>query len=103
MRVILDNKFFTKVSDQDLKRFKSTGFANILGHRKNYMSELINGVRPFSNSDIMVMHRLLKISLENLMAPFLREDIVIYIKQIIDELNKPGLGFKKEDIEKILI
>lgn len=43
--------------------------AKILGHRKNYMSELINGIRPFSQEDIIIMHRILGIKLEHLMIP----------------------------------
>ena len=52
------------------EKLKSVGLnqndlAKILGHKKGYMSELINGLRPFSKEDIIVINRLFKIKLEH--------------------------------------
>lgn len=71
--------------------------AQLLGHRKNYMSELINGVHPFSTSDIVVIHRLLKIKLEYLIPPFVNDDIVQHIKETVKEFKKPKLRLVKTD------
>lgn len=38
----------------------------ILGHSKSYISELMNGVNPFSLKALIVIHNLLDIKLENL-------------------------------------
>lgn len=46
--------------------------AKILGHRKGYMSELINGLRPFSKEDTIVINRLLKIKLDDLIPTFIQ-------------------------------
>ena len=47
-------------------------FGKILGHRnKSYISELINGVSTFSLKDLIVINRLLKIDLSDLVPTFL--------------------------------
>jgi len=72
---------------------------DILGHRKNYISELINGVRPFSMEDIKVIHRVLGIDYVNLIIPVIKERTAKRIRIAIKKLNKPGLKLKEEDIE----
>jgi transcriptional regulator with XRE-family HTH domain len=73
--------------------------AKILGHRKNYMSELINGARPFSQEDIIIINRILGIKLEHLVVPVIRETVVRRIRLAIQELNKPKLKLKDNDLE----
>ncbi|MGI8892617.1 MAG: helix-turn-helix domain-containing protein [Bacteroidia bacterium] len=105
--VELENKFIQKRKEIIKNKLNQYGLyqqdlANLLGHRKNYMSELINGLRPFSSIDIIIIHRLLKIKLEFLMSPFLKDEIVNHIEQTISELKKPELNINKKDIEKTL-
>jgi len=38
----------------------------LLGHRKSYISELINGVSLFSLKDLVIIHRILRIKLSEL-------------------------------------
>lgn len=73
--------------------------AKILGHRKNYMSELINGIRPFSRDNLVVIHRLLKIELRDLVSPFIRADMAKHINMTLKELNKPRLHLSNKYLD----
>lgn len=44
------------LTQQDLGR--------LLDHHKSYMSELLNGLRPFSQKDLILVHLLLKLDME---------------------------------------
>lgn len=102
-----ENKFIQKRKERiqsSLKKYNlnQQDLGTLLGHRKNYMSELINGVRPFSMIDIMVIHRLLGIKFEELILPILKEEVVNRIRQAINSLDKPHLKIKKKDIENLI-
>ncbi|HCS20081.1 MAG TPA: transcriptional regulator [Bacteroidetes bacterium] len=71
--------------------------ADILGHRKNYMSELINGLRPFSQEDIIIIHRLLGIKLDDLIIPVVKKPTANRIRSVIQKLNNPRFKFNGDD------
>ncbi len=74
-------------------------FGKILGHRsKSYMSELMNGVSPFSLKDLIVINRLLKINLSDLVPTFLPQSDRIKIRTTINKLGNPKLKLSKEDL-----
>jgi len=77
---------------------KQQELGKILGHRKNYMSELINGVRPFSRDDLVVIHRLLAIELKDLVPTFIKPEIEQQIKLSLKKLGKPQLKLRKKDL-----
>jgi len=77
-----------KISQQDLGK--------ILGHSKTYMSELMNGICPFSMRDLIILHKLFGIKLEDLIPTIISEKDRIKIKSSITELNKPELKLGKE-------
>lgn len=81
------------VSQQDL--------AKILGHRPNYMSELINGVRPFSRDDIVVLHRLFGIEFKDLIPPFLKAEVTNHIKLTLGELKNEKVRLKIKDLKTV--
>jgi hypothetical protein len=83
------------LNDKDLIQ---NDLAKILGHRKNYMSELINGVRPLSKSDIVIINRLLNIDFNDLMIPIIEESEALRIRQAIKKMNKPQLHLNEEDL-----
>jgi len=74
-------------------------FGEILGHRsKSYISELMNGVSPFSLKDLIVISRLLKIDLNDLVPTFLSQSDRVKIKTTIEKLNNPKLKLSKDDL-----
>ncbi len=78
------------LSQQDLGK--------ILGHSKSYMSELINGVNPFSIRDLIIIHRLFHIKLEFLIPTIISQKDRDKLKESISKLNKPKLKLEKEDL-----
>ncbi len=81
------------ISQKDLGR--------ILGHRPNYMSELINGVRPFSRDDIVVIHRLFEIEFQEIIPPFLKKEVTNHIKTTLGELKGKKVRLKIDDLEVV--
>lgn len=73
----------------------------LLGHRPNYMSELINGVRPFSRDDIVVIHRLFEIEFNDLIPPFLKKEVTNHIKITLGELRDKKRRLKIQDLEEV--
>ena len=74
-------------------------FGKILGHRnKSYISELINGVSTFSLKDLIVINRLLKIDLSDLVPTFLPVSERIKTRTTIEKLDNPKLKLSKEDL-----
>jgi len=74
-------------------------FGKVLGHQsKSYMSELINGVSPFSLKDLIVINRILKIDLTDLVPTFLPQSDRIKIRTTIKKLDNPKLKLSKDDL-----
>ncbi len=73
--------------------------AKLLGHRPNYMSELMNGVRPFSRDDIVVIHRLFEIDFNNLIPPFLKKEVTNHIKVTLREMKNKRVKLKMHDLD----
>ena len=82
-----------KLSQQDL--------GILLGHNKSYMSELMNGINPFSNRDLIILHRLFDIKLEYLIPTFISQKDKWKLKESITKLNIPELGLDKKNLELV--
>jgi len=62
--------------------------ASILGHKsKTHMSELMNGIKPFTLRDLIIMHQLLKIEISLLIPVFLSKDEQIKINKAVEKLD----------------
>ncbi len=72
----------------------------LLGHKKSYISELINGVSQFSLKDLVIIHRILRIDLQKLIPTYLQADISQKVQGSIRKLNKPRLKLRKADLIK---
>ncbi len=103
-----ENEFIHKRKELIRKKLKENGFsqkdlAKILGHRPNYMSELINGARPFSRNDLIVLHRLFKLDLNELVPPFLKPEVANHIKRSLRELKnqKSKIKLRLTDLEAL--
>ncbi len=98
-RVELENLFIQKRKELIRQKLKEHGLsqqdlAKLLGHRPNYMSALMNGVRPFSRDDILVIHKLFAIDLKDLMPPFLKTKVTSHIRKTLEELKQKNAGVK---------
>lgn len=62
------------------------------------MSELINGVRPFSKEDIVIINRILNIPLSKLFDTIIKGKSAIRVRRAIEKLNKPALKLSDKDI-----
>jgi transcriptional regulator with XRE-family HTH domain len=100
-----ERQFIQKRKDLIRRKLKSLNLTQqnlgkILGHRsKSYMSELMNGVSPFSLKDLIIINRLLKIDLTHLIPTFLAQADRKKIKSSLQKLDNPKLS--EEDIELV--
>lgn len=70
----------------------------LLGHKnKSYISELMNGITPFSIKDLIVINRLLKIDLTDLIPVFLSQNEQLRIKTSLEKLENTKLKLSKSD------
>lgn len=73
-------------------------FGKILGHEsKSYMSELMNGIVPFTLKDLVVISKLLKIDLDRLVPAQISEEDKTNIEKSIKKLGKPQLRLNRKD------
>jgi len=74
----------------------------ILGHNKSYISELMNGIHPFNNKDLIIIHRLFDIKLELLIPTIIpqidRSRIKLSISKIKIKNEKSRLKLQKVDL-----
>jgi len=99
-----ENEFHHKRKQLIKNKLKESGLnqsdlAKILGHRKGYMSELINGLRPFSKEDIVIINRLLKITFDDLVPPFIKQDKAVHIKKTLKSISKSKIRLTKKDFD----
>jgi len=75
-------------------------FGEILGHNsKSYMSELMNGVSPFTLKDLIVISKLLKINLSKLVFTNIPFSDRKKIEKAIKKLRKPELKLDINEFE----
>jgi len=73
-------------------------FGRILGHdSKSYTSELMNGIVPFSLKDLVIISKLLKINLSNLIPTQIPEEEKNKIEKTIKQLDKPKLKLDRKE------
>jgi len=99
-----ENEFHQKRKELIKSKLKMVGLnqgdlAKLLGHRKGYMSELMNGLRPFSKEDIIVINRLLKIDLKYLIPTFIKQERANHIKKTLDQLSNSKIRLSQKDFD----
>ncbi|MCG8305882.1 MAG: helix-turn-helix domain-containing protein [Cytophagales bacterium] len=99
-----ENEFYHKRKELIKIKLKEAGLnqtdlAKILGHRKGYMSELINGLRPFSKEDLVVINRLFKIKLEDLIPTFIKQERASHIKRTLSTISNNKIRLTKKDFD----
>ncbi|MCF8303552.1 MAG: helix-turn-helix domain-containing protein [Bacteroidales bacterium] len=99
-----ENEFYWRRKTLIKRELKNAGLnqndlARILGHRKGYTSELINGLRPFSKEDLVIVNRLFKIKLEDLIPPFINQEKARHIKNTLESLSNCSVKSLKHDFD----
>lgn len=83
-----------------LKQLELTqeNLGSILGHKsKTHMSELMNGIKPFTLKDLIIVHRLLKIEMSVLIPVFLSNSDQEKVKLAVSKLDKPKVKLEAND------
>lgn len=74
----------------------------LLGHpSKSYISELINGIYPFTLNDLVIINRLLQIKLENLIPTTLSVDQRKRIKDSLQALGNKKIRLSSADFDLV--
>lgn len=99
-----ENDFYQKRKSEIKTKLKESGLnqndlAKVLGHKKGYMSELINGLRPFSKDDIVVINRLFKIKLDILIPTFIKQERAIRIKKALKNMANSKIKLTNKDFD----
>lgn len=73
--------------------------ALILGHKsKTHMSELMNGIKPFTLKDLIIINRLLKIEIAVLIPVFLSKEDQTRVREAVIKLGKPKIKLTSDDL-----
>lgn len=98
-RLFLENR--KQIIRKKLKELELTqeNLALILGHKsKTYMSELMNGIKPFTLRDLIVINRLLKIEIAVLIPVFLSKEDQSKVQEAVIKLGKPKVKLTSDDL-----
>ena len=93
-----EREFIQKRKELIKKRLKRLNlsqqdFGLIWGHKnKSYISELMNGINPFSLKDLIVINKLLNIELADLIPTFLPYGYRLSIEENIKNLDNPKVS-----------
>ena len=101
--VEIERQFVNNRKEIIKKRLKSYDMTQqdlgiLLGHKKSYISELVNGISQFSLKDLVIIHRVLRVDLAKLIPTYLQDDTREKVKKSIVQLNKPKLKLRKNDL-----
>jgi transcriptional regulator with XRE-family HTH domain len=91
---------------KNLKNFNlnQQQLGEILGHfSKSYMSELMNGICPFSMRDLVIIHRILEIELKDLIPTTIPHQDRVQIKSSLMRLRNTKVRLSKKAIKVIHI
>lgn len=100
----LERQFLEKRKQAIKKKLKELDLTQenlgaILGHKsKTHMSELINGIKPFTLKDLIIINRVLKIEIAILIPVFLSGEEQNRVKEAVNKLDKPKITMSSEDL-----
>jgi hypothetical protein len=99
-----ENKFYkqrkllikSKLKEKELSQ-KQLGM--LLGHSsETYISELVSGINPFTISDLILIHRLLGIGMDQLIPTTLNIQTIVKVRTVIAKLNNPKIHLELPDL-----
>lgn len=100
----LERAFIDKRKQTIRKKLKQLdltqeNLGTILGHKsKTHMSELMNGIKPFTLRDLIVISRVLKIDLRTLVPVFLSREDQAKVREAVQTLNNPNVKLATADL-----
>ena len=62
------------------------------------MSELMNGIKPFTLRDLIIINRLFKIDMDILIPRFLSTKYQVEVKENLEKLGKLGVKLSCDDL-----
>lgn len=82
-------------------RLNQKDLGTLLNHNKSYTSELLNGIRAFSSKDLILIHRLLKIRLDDLFPTTVPLETERRVKSSIAKIKttSKGLTLRETDLQ----
>lgn len=85
-----------KLKELDLTQ-ENLGF--VLGHKsKTHMSELMNGIKPFTLKDLIIINRVLQIDISVLIPRFLSKEDQAKVNKAVEVLNKPKIKLVTDEL-----
>lgn len=82
---------------------KQNDLGSLLGHSKSYMSELMNGVRSLSFQDSVLVHKLLGISLNDLIPTSIPAATQRRLQASMDKLRTKNIQLDAESMQLIRV
>ena len=73
--------------------------ATILGHKsKSHMSELMNGIRPFTLRDLIIINRVFNIDMDMLVPRFLSKQEEAVVEEAVRKLDNPKVKISFDEL-----
>ncbi|MCF2491961.1 transcriptional regulator [Dyadobacter chenhuakuii] len=93
-------KFYKQRRELIIQTLKQNGLnqndlSAILAHSKSYTSELLNGIRSFSMNDLVIIHKLFKIKLEDLIFTEITPNVELRIRETFEKAAENTSKSKK--------
>ncbi|MFN8394232.1 MAG: helix-turn-helix transcriptional regulator [Bacteroidia bacterium] len=82
---------------------KQQDLGSLLGHSKSYMSELMNGVRSLSFQDSVLVHKLLGISLNDLIPTSISASTQRRLRASMGKLQSKNIQLDAESLQLIRV
>lgn len=104
----LERQFISRRKELIVSRLKKLGLkqqdlGTLLNHRKSYVSELLNGIRPFSAGDLILIHRLLRIDLKDLFLTAIPAETRKRIRMSVEKSFPHQLKVRERDFDLELV
>ncbi|WP_300486437.1 helix-turn-helix transcriptional regulator [Flavobacterium sp.] len=75
-----------------IRNLTQQDLGHLLGHKsKTHMSELMNGIKPFTLKDLVLINQLLRIDIKELIPVFLSKEDRIRVQSAMAKLGKPQI------------
>lgn len=101
-----EQKFIQRRREVILARLKKLDLRQqdltaLLDHNKSYVSELLNGVRAFSSSDLILLHKLLDIDLKYLFLTTVPLETRRRVKESLAKISSKKVRLKEKSLQLV--